>query len=481
MRRNGVWILTGMIALAAFGWGCGQGTEEVAAAEGAVEAATTQTASRLVQPDDFKYLGAFRLPGGDERPQTFAYGGNAMTFNPDGDPSGGDDGFPGSLFVMGHERLPYGELPDGNQLAEISIPAPVVSKSASGLNEAKFVQPFRDACRGMFTEYAEIPRIGMEYLSKPSTGPKIHLAWGQHFHEDDQERGPTHGWIDPDLSAPNPKGAWYIGNQSLYSVNGYLFEIPASWADAHVGGRCLATGRYRDGGWSGQGPALFAYRPWLDDNGAPAPPGTRLEEKALLLYRSSRDSEDVVSRSLRGYQHPDEGEGGAWLTTTTGKSGVLFAGTKGTGAKYWYGWINPAGPEFPCVETGLLGQFTLCRNADGSPCPPEDLKGSDDHSDFRGWWSARFDAQFILYNPDDLARVASGEKQPWEPQPYASIDLDDHLLLNPARVEEDMLGPGVQRKFRVSAVAYDRGNDLLYVLEPFADEAKPVVHVWRVR
>jgi hypothetical protein len=29
-------------------------------------------------------------------------------------------------------------------------------------------------------------------------------------------------------------------------------------------------------------------------------------------------------------------------------------------------------------------------------------------------------------------------------------------------------------------VAYDRDHDLLYVLEQFADEAKPVVHVWRV-
>ncbi len=29
----------------------------------------------LVSPSDFEYLGAFRLPGGHERPQTSAYGG----------------------------------------------------------------------------------------------------------------------------------------------------------------------------------------------------------------------------------------------------------------------------------------------------------------------------------------------------------------------------------------------------------------------
>lgn len=32
-----------------------------------------------IGPDELEYLGAFRLPGGGERPDTFAYGGGAMT------------------------------------------------------------------------------------------------------------------------------------------------------------------------------------------------------------------------------------------------------------------------------------------------------------------------------------------------------------------------------------------------------------------
>ena len=356
----------------------------------------------------------------------------------------------------------------------------MAAKSPGALPQAAFIQPFRDAARGLFTEYCEIPRVGMALIADPATGPKLHLAWGQHFHEDAAAQGPTHAWLEPGLDNPNPQGAWHIGHQSLYSVNDYLFEIPREWADAHTGGRRLATGRYRDGGWSGQGPALFAYQPWTDD-GAPAAPGTRLKEIPLLLYRSSRDSEDVVNQALRGYQHADEWEGGAWLTTSTGKSAVLFAGTKGVGAKYWYGWVNPAGPEFPCVETEFVGQFTVCRNADGTPCSGADLQGCANHNDFRGWWSSRMEAWFILYNPGDLARVASGDAQPWEPQPYAHLALDNRLLLNPARVEEDMLGTGPQRRYRIGDVAYDRAHDLLYVLELFADDTKPVVHVWRVR
>ncbi|MCJ7533640.1 MAG: hypothetical protein MUO64_21770, partial [Anaerolineales bacterium] len=70
------------------------------------------TTGQTVQPEDFQYLGAFRLPGGDTPPQTFAYGGNAMTFNPDGDPSN-SDAYPGSLFIMGHDRQAWGGLPNG--------------------------------------------------------------------------------------------------------------------------------------------------------------------------------------------------------------------------------------------------------------------------------------------------------------------------------------------------------------------------------
>ena len=444
-----------------------------------VASGTACAATAAVAPGDFTYLGAFRLPGDGERPETFGYGGNAMTFNPAGDPSGGGDGFPGSLFIMGHERLPYGELPNGNQIAEVSIPRPVASKSPGALPRAEFLQPFRDAARGLFTEYCEIPRIGMELITEPATGPKIHLAWGQHFHEDASAQRPhMRGSTRPVQSESKARGtsatilvqaSTAISSRSRKTGPMRTRRAPHRQRDA------TATAAVRPG------TCLFAYLPWIGDDGSPAAPGTRLKETTLLLYRNSRESEDVVNLAMRGYQHADEWEGGAWLTTSTGKSAVLFAGTKGVGAKYWYGWVNPAGSESPCVETEFVGQFNVCRAADGAPCAGADLEGCANHNDFRGWWSSRMEAQFILYNPDDLARVASGEAKPWEPQPYAHVTVDDRLLLNPGRVEEDMLGTGVKRRFRISAVAYDRIHDLLYVLEPFADDTKPVVHVGRVQ
>lgn len=434
--------------------------------------------SQRLSPADFRYLGAFRLPEGGERPKTFAYGGNAMTFRPDGDPSGPDDGFPGSLFITGHDRMPYGELPDGDQLAEVTIPKPVVSKDLGALNRAAFLQDFHDVAKGQFPEFMEIPTVGMLYLNTPPTGPKIHLAWGQHFKPD--KPAPTHAWISTNLAKPKFRGTWDIGARSFYSTNSYMFEIPKDWADAHTHGRYLATGRYRDGGWSGLGPALFAYRPWIDAKGTPAAPGTRLEEMVLLLYESSRNT-DKIERNLKGYQHPDDWSGGAWITTTYGKSAVLFAGTKGTGAKYWYGFANPAGAEVPCVYQPVVEEYTACRLADGSGCPQADLTECAGHDDMRGWWGTRFEAQFILYDPNDLARVADGKAKPWEPQPYASLDIDNHFFLTRTPDTDQLVGVGPQRKYRTGGVAYDRAHDLLYVLEQFADDTAPVVHVWKVR
>jgi len=443
---------------------------------------TDQSISTRINPGDFSYLGAFRLPddprGG--KPWTFEYGGSAMTYHPAGDPGGSGDGFPGSLFIMGHNRQPYGELPNGNQVAEVTIPRPVKSTDVTTLNRATFLQGFTDVAAGRFTTFDEIPRTGMQYLSTPATGPKIHLAWGQHFQEEAANVA-SHAWFSPTLSNPDFQGTWWIGNQSLYSVNGYIMDIPTAWADSHAGGRPLATGRYRDGGWSGMGPALFAYEPWTG-SGTPYASGTCLSEEVLLLYAKSNETENI-EHCLNGYQHADEWEGGAWITTPDGKSAVLFAGTKGTGAKYWYGWINPAGPQYPCVETDFIGDFPVCRLADGALCPGYPT-GADwtgcSHTSERGWWSSSFEARFILYDPDDLARVASGVIPSWQPQPYASISIDDRLIKNPNEVDIEALGSGVQRRFRIGDVAYDRANNLLYVLELFADGAKPVVHVWRI-
>ena len=213
-------------------------------------------------------------PGDEERPKTFAYGGNAMTFNPDGDPSGARDGFPGSLFVMGHNRIAYGDVPDGNQVAEISIPAPVNAADMEALNTAEFLQDFQNVLAGYFTDLEEIPRVGMTY-PQPSRkpAPKSTSPGGSIS----ATRFARLAWLVQHSTSKQPgacreNGIW--ASSDPYSTTGYMFPMPADWADAHTGGRYLASGRMRDGGMGGMGPALFAYRPWQEDGSAP-PDGTQ--------------------------------------------------------------------------------------------------------------------------------------------------------------------------------------------------------------
>jgi hypothetical protein len=87
----------------------------------------------------------------------------------------------------------------------------------------------------------------------------------------------------------------------------------------------------------------------------------------------------------------------------------------------------------------------------------------------RGWWSTGFVGQMLFYDPADLAAVARGEMETWEPQPYATLDIDEYLY----HIES------TQQKYHLGAAGFDRERGLLYVFEPLADGDKPLVHVWR--
>jgi hypothetical protein len=387
-----------------------------------------------LMPSDLRYAGAFRLPeasGGS----SWEWSGDALAYCPEGDADGPDDGFPGSLYGIGHDW--------DKQVSEVCIPLPVVSagRRLDDLNIAQTLRPFTDVRAGVGQLHLlqEMPRVGMEYLPAQGaqTAGKLYLCWGAHYQEE-AERVASHMWCEPDLTSS--RGAWRVGAYSPYSVNDYLFAIPAGWAAANTPGKRLATGRFRDGGWGGQGPCLFAIGPW--NHGNPPPPDTVLDAVPLLLYSSTATDQEPY-HVMDDYHHADEWTGGAWLTAGD-KAAVVFVGTKGTG-DCWYGL--PDGTRWP----------------DEGPFP-------DDPEGLRGWWSTGFSARMIFYDPADLAAVASGARQPWEPQPYASLDLSDRLFA---------VG-GAQDKHRVAAMGFDRERGYLYVFEPRADGDKSLVHVWRV-
>lgn len=408
------------------------------------EVVTVTPSTELIQPSDLTYLGAFRLPGpsGDSN---WGYSGYAMTYYPDGDASGTDN-YPGSLFAVGH---------DHHQLvSEISIPIPVNSKNINDLNTATTLQPFADITGGMYG-YLEIPRAGLEYLPAQGsqTSGKLYFAWGQHF---EFERTPSHGWSELDLSNPQTQGRWHIDGYTNYATDDYIFEIPSGWANTYAPGQLLATGRFRDGHWSGRGPALFAYGPW--NAGNPPADGATLDVTPLLLY-GVQDSGAIEIRSdesmsMNNFKEPDEWSGGAWLTAGD-KSSVMFVGTKATGDA-WYGFSN--GVVYPI-------------SGDPDEVYPETPEWPYDD---RGWWSEDIEVQIIFYDPAELGAVAKGQMESYEPQPYAVMNIDDYLF-----------DPGFDyergKRYIVGAAAFDRENGYLYIVERLADEDdKSIIHVWKV-
>lgn len=390
-------------------------------------------AARLVNPtNDLVYLGAFRLPG-PSGGSSWGWCGYGLAYCPVGDPSNTDD-YPGSLYGIGHDWETY--------VSEITIPPPVISpsKDVNDLPTAVTIQPFADV--RAFDPGGSEQIIGdLEYLPPQGTqtSAKLHQTWGRHFQYD---KCASHGWCGLVLTNLPPAGGWFVGptngEPSCFALNDYLFAIPEAWATQYVSGRRLATGRFREGGLSGQGPALFAIGPW--ESGDPPPSNAVLGYTTLLKY----DDPGAGTNKLNGYLEADEWQGGAWLQTRGGKTAVVFVGTKATG-DCWYGF------------------------ADGSVWP-DCLPDCEEFQD-RGWWADGMRAQMIFFNPDDLAAVATNGIESWRPQPYAALDLEAYLFRTNT----------ANGKRRLGDCAYDRERGLLFVFEPFADEDdKPIVHVWKL-
>ncbi len=407
--------------------------------------------TQLIQPSCLEYRGAFRLPdvAGD---CDWTYSGHAMTYYPDGDPGGSGDGYPGSLFATGSDA-------NCQHVSEIGIPAPVISpgKTLGDLNTATILQAFGDIRQGMFGEHQNmtIPRVGLEYLPAQGsqTSGKLYFCWAQHI----QDFEVSHGWCELDLSNPDSAGPWKFGNYTNYVTNDYIFEIPSAWADANpaTAGKYLATGRAREGPWSGRGPALFAYAPWNDGN-PPTGNAVLANITPLLLYGVQEPGTPEISSdasmAMNLWKESDHMYGGAWLTAGS-KSSVVFIGTKAIGDS-WYGYANGVVWPHGCNEP-------YCPDL---PDPPYDD---------RGYWAEDYEAHVIFYDPSDLAAVARGQKQTYEPQPYTMLNISQYLFDPEIHVEH-------YKRDLVGDTCFDRANGYLYVIEKQVDDQKSIIHVWKV-
>ncbi len=408
----------------------------------AIAGPTTGTPSSgdLLQPSDLVYQGAFAYPSGDE----WAYSGQALAYYPDGDPSGPDDGAPGSLYAAGHAHH--------DLVGEISIPAPVIAGSFDDLPQASVLRALTDISGGWkdnctYDEECQYREVdGLAYI--PGIDKVIwNLRDWYNATGCDQD---SLGWSDRDMSGA--QGVWHIGARpsaddvfhNAKACN-YLFDAPQSFAEAHLEGKWLIAGNHREAGALGgsQGPTLYALAPWEDGN--PPASGQNLDALALLYYATVNEcvweaEGDINERPAPGvchfpdYRAMDHWGGGAWVQSAA-KRGILIVGRKGLGDNC-YGSTETCGAD---------------------PCAPSS-----------GYHAYPYTAQMLFYDPEALKEVLDGSKAPWEVLPYAIHNPTDEIF----EPECAILG----------AAAHDRERGLIYVTEQQAGTSgETVVHVWEVQ
>lgn len=387
----------------------------------------------MVTPGNFEYLGGFRPPHFDRNEKPFSYGGWGIAYRPNGDPDSPDDGFPGSLYIVGN--------PTHQFVAELKIPRPLVSKrkDIDELPVAGFIQHFGDITGGSRERLTAGSSEPFEIGGLQFSQNRLHWTLYKYYNVENVDY-PSHASSSPFTSQPMPEGLWHLGpaNSGLsvwhsYKHAGYIFEIPEQAANAWFGGRNLISGLQIATGLNiaSHGPAMYAYK--LPPNGTPS--GTSLNAVPLLY--------NDIDIPAPGFHPADRWTGGAWLTLGN-KHSVIIVGRKSLGPVY-YGEARP------------------------TDCTPD-----------KGYHGTPYEAQMLFYSPESLARAAKQDVEPTQVIPVHSWN-------------SKATGGGFSQYLfdtcqqHIGGVAYDRARGLLYITQinagatrDFEYEFLPVVHVFRL-
>jgi hypothetical protein len=387
----------------------------------------------MITPGNFEYLGAIRPPHIQQNETTFAYGGWGVAYRADGDPDGPDDGYPGSLFMVGHQNH--------QKVVEIDIPAPINSKLKLGddLPVAKILQPFEDATDGLLEEMTGGSSEHFQLGGLLVTGGVLHWTMHKYYNVENNDYA-SHGTSGLNLAKSIAEGLWHLGPMNSgrpewnsYKHAGYIFEIPQKEAAQWFGGRNLISGLQISTGLqaSSQGPAMFAYS--LPPEGTP--PNATLDALPLCWYSEQQP--------VRNHHPADRWIGGAWLSLGD-KQAVVIAGRKALG-EFYYGEARPQ----DCTQD-------------------------------KGYHGPPYEVELLFYSPASLIHAANGTMQAHGLEPWLRWDGQSE-------------GGGLNQYMfetcgkQVGGMTYDRERNLLYLVQVDAAktrdnefESLPVVHVFRI-
>lgn len=413
-------------------------TEPAATPAVAVQPPAEQSTTRSqLTAQDFNYVGAFRLPREANGASRFGFGGGAMAFNPRGDAAGAQDGFSGSLYIVGHEN--------DQLVAEVTIPAPQkqVGQTVVGLPTAEYVHGFADITGGKAQTFdaGNGYRVdGLAYLDAQSPQQSDKLYWtARTYYNVDTSDDLSHGMSNANLSNPSADGMWRLANYHGLTTGGYIFTVPRYFADMYLGGKRLISGLTVQQGVSGtsQGPAFFAFAPWFNYNGSTPPPnGAALTAQKLVSYpyTGQPDPDRDPPSNFPDYQVPDSWDAAAWINTAQ-KDAVVVVGHRAMGPTY-YGDARP-----------------------------------NDCTIYKGYHGEPYEPRVLFYSTADLALSAQGKKDPSTIVPYLEWNPSQYLVNT--------------CMWQLTGVVYDEEHQRMYLLQQDADtvdgEPRPLIYVFSVK
>jgi len=376
---------------------------------------------QLLQLSDLRFVGAFKLPQ---------------------EACGASTGYaPGCLAlrkVNGKARLfADAHIYSGGKIYEVDVPALARDEpypTASIVHEWGDIYHGRKRNQaGQFYELNErIPTNGLRW---DEARQQLWWVYGEKYNTENQE-APTFGFTHIEGETTTAHGPWKLAAAQSWQRGGTL-EIPQWFADKHTGGRRLGIGFggyysiFKGGSY---GPALLAA--------AEPQEGKQPSHVMLLGYPDPhfciRDAN--YHHVVAGWMGRDPVDDVGTWNATDEIGGETYAG----GAV----WIDAADKHgvlfFVSLGTGRIAY------EDGAVT-------SEDRTN-----------ALYIYDPDELAEVASGTKQSWEPTPRR------YPLKNPS--------PGLVG--RPAGVAYDAESRRLYVVFVHAyvqgEEAYPAVVVYQI-
>jgi hypothetical protein len=378
----------------------------------------------LLYASDLVYQGAFRLPQGTFGSSSFDYGGTALTFNP----------VSGSLFMVGH--------PWQQQVAEVSIPSPG-SRDLASLPTAAVIQPFADPTEGRmsavgFNPGSDTPVVGGLLAYGNRLYESVYL-----YYDASASQVRSHFVSGLNLSATGDvSGPYQVGDRNVLPgmpgagfFDGYMALVPNEWQSALGGpvlaGNCCIPIISR----TSYGPAAFAIDPAALGTVDPLP------ASPLVYYPG---------------QHPTLGDWDSSGTLFNGASqttGVVFP--QGTRSVLFFGRVG--------LGSFCYGESTSDPSLDGAAAPGGDRYCYDPADSSKGTHGFPY-AYFVwAYDALDLAAVRSGQRQPWEVQPYATWTLDLPFAASHAAI----LG-----------AAYDPTTNRIFLSQAYGDGSMPLVQVF---